>query len=54
VSLILGHVLFGERLALGLRTVPAAAGAALIVAGVVGLSRFQATAADWDTPDARA
>ncbi len=52
VSLVLGHYLFGDRLSLGLRAVPAAAGCALIVAGVVGLSRSGDLDSGWDSPDA--
>jgi drug/metabolite transporter (DMT)-like permease len=53
VSLVLGHLLFGEQLSLGLRAIPAAAGGALIVAGVIGLSRAKVSASGWDTADAR-
>ncbi|WP_042364604.1 DMT family transporter [Streptacidiphilus neutrinimicus] len=51
VSLVLGGVLFGDRLALGVHTVPAVAGCALIVVGVVGLSRSRTLASGWDTRD---
>ncbi|WP_042380509.1 DMT family transporter [Streptacidiphilus melanogenes] len=54
VSLVLGGVLFGDRLALGVNLVPALAGCALIVVGVVGLSRSRTLAESWDTRDARA
>jgi multidrug transporter EmrE-like cation transporter len=53
VSLVLGHFLFGDRLTLGLRAIPAAAGVALIVAGVVGLSRSRDLETGWDSADAR-
>ncbi|MFD0327615.1 hypothetical protein ACFQZC_03685 [Streptacidiphilus monticola] len=48
LSVVLGRVLFGEHLALGLRLVPAALGAALVAAGVLGLSRGPGLAESWD------
>jgi multidrug transporter EmrE-like cation transporter len=52
VSLVLGHLLFGDRLSLGVRAIPAAAGIALIVAGVIGLSRSPDLESGWDSPNA--
>jgi hypothetical protein len=49
MSLVLGRVLFGEQLTLGVRAVPAAAGAALVAAGVVELARSTALESPWDT-----
>ncbi|MDX3229287.1 DMT family transporter [Streptomyces sp. ME19-01-6] len=49
MSIALGWVLFGERVALGPRIVPEAIGVALMAAGVVGLSRAPAVADGWDT-----
>lgn len=48
VSVALGWVLFGERVALGLHLVPEVAGACLIAAGTVGLTRSPAVAGGWD------
>ncbi|MGY0064602.1 DMT family transporter [Streptomyces sp. LZ34] len=49
MSIALGWVLFGERVALGPRIVPEAVGVALMAAGIVGLSRSPAVADGWDT-----
>ncbi|MEU6343559.1 DMT family transporter [Streptomyces sp. NPDC046977] len=51
LSVALGWVLFGERIALGAHLVPEIVGAALIAAGVVGLSRSPALGGGWDTPE---
>ncbi|MFS0695412.1 DMT family transporter [Streptomyces nitrosporeus] len=48
VSVALGGVLFGERVALGSHPVTAVAGIGLLVAGTVGLSLSPAVAGDWD------
>jgi hypothetical protein len=53
VSLMLGRALFDEHLTLGWRAVPAVAGCALIVVGVVGLARSGAASSGWDTREAR-
>ncbi|MDW6065075.1 DMT family transporter [Streptomyces sp. FXJ1.4098] len=49
MSIVLGWVLFGERIALGPRIVPEAIGVALMAAGIVGLSHSPAVADGWDT-----
>ncbi|MFI9625987.1 DMT family transporter [Streptomyces sp. NPDC052042] len=49
VSVVLGAVLFGERIAVGAHALPAVAGALLLAAGTVGLSRSPAVAGHWDT-----
>jgi drug/metabolite transporter (DMT)-like permease len=49
MSIALGWVLFGERVALGPRIVPEVIGVALMAAGIVGLSRSPAVADGWDT-----
>ncbi|MFI0735514.1 DMT family transporter [Streptomyces sp. NPDC021225] len=49
VSIALGWVLFGERVALGPRIVPEAAGVVLMAVGIVGLSRSPTVADGWDT-----
>ncbi|MET7936443.1 DMT family transporter [Streptomyces sp. NPDC005322] len=49
VSIALGWVLFGERVELGLRTLPEIVGIALMAAGIVGLTRSPAMADGWDT-----
>jgi drug/metabolite transporter (DMT)-like permease len=54
VSVALGWVLFGERVALGLHIVPEVAGACLIAAGTVGLTRSPAVAGGWDADAASA
>ncbi|QKV96681.1 DMT family transporter [Streptomyces sp. NA02950] len=48
VSIVLGWVLFGERVELGLRVLPEAVGVALMAAGIVGLTRSPAMAGGWD------
>ncbi|MET7904483.1 DMT family transporter [Streptomyces sp. NPDC005355] len=48
VSIALGWVLFGERVELGLRTLPEVVGIALMAAGIVGLTRSPAMAGGWD------
>ncbi|WP_435242380.1 DMT family transporter [Streptomyces cucumeris] len=54
VSIVLGWVLFGERVELGLRIIPEAIGIALMAVGIVGLARSPAMAGGWDadTPGA--
>lgn len=49
VSVVLGAVLFGERIALGAHVPAAVTGACLVAAGTVGLSRSPAVAGHWDT-----
>ncbi|MFJ5215521.1 DMT family transporter [Streptomyces sp. NPDC088354] len=51
LSVALGWVLFGERIALGTHLGPELAGLALMAAGVVGLSRSPALSGGWDTPE---
>ncbi|MEU3554736.1 DMT family transporter [Streptomyces fragilis] len=48
-SVALGWVLFGERIALGARLVPALIGVLLMGAGSVGLARAIPAAGSWDT-----
>lgn len=54
VSVALGWVLFGERIALGLHILPEAAGALLIAVGTAGLTRSPAVAGGWDADAAPA
>ncbi|MEU3655555.1 DMT family transporter [Streptomyces sp. NPDC032161] len=49
VSVVLGAVLFGERIALEAHVLQAVTGACLVAAGTVGLSRSPAVAQHWDT-----
>ncbi|MFF3735067.1 DMT family transporter [Streptomyces sp. NPDC002476] len=49
VSVVLGAVLFGERIALGSHAQTAVVGACLMAGGTVGLSRSPAFAGHWDT-----
>ncbi|OKJ23412.1 DMT family transporter [Streptomyces sp. CB01580] len=49
VSVVLGAVLFGERIALEAHVLQAVTGACLVAAGTVGLSRSPAVAEHWDT-----
>ncbi|MES4908315.1 MULTISPECIES: DMT family transporter [unclassified Streptomyces] len=49
LSIVLGWVLFGERVALGPRIVPEAIGVVLMAAGIVGLTHSPAVADGWDT-----
>ncbi|MFD8361268.1 DMT family transporter [Streptomyces hygroscopicus] len=48
VSIVLGWVLFAERIELGLRILPEVAGILLMAAGIVGLTRSPAMCGAWD------
>ncbi|GAA0922455.1 DMT family transporter [Streptomyces thermoalcalitolerans] len=52
-SVVLGVVLFGERIALGFHLLPEAVGIGLIATGTIGLARSPAVSGQWDTEPAR-
>ncbi|GAA1008125.1 DMT family transporter [Streptomyces thermogriseus] len=52
-SVVLGVVLFGERIALGFHLLPEAVGIGLIATGTIGLARSPAVSGEWDTEPAR-